>query len=78
MKWSYDVFTKFAGFNEWAFANNFVVVYPRMSTRGTATQMRSGCFDGYGQTGRDYAQRTAPQLRAIHRMLRDINRTTLQ
>lgn len=66
---TYDVFTKFAGFNEWASKNNFVVVYPRMSTRGTTKQQLMGCFDGYGQTGADYALKSAPQLQTIHNML---------
>jgi hypothetical protein len=70
----YDVFTKYAGFNEWAMRNNFVVLYPKMGTRGPTAQMRSGCFDGYGQTGRDYDLRSGAQMETVANMIRALGR----
>lgn len=40
-----------------------------MSTDGPTAQLKSGCFDGYGQTGIDYDLRTAPQIVAIKSMI---------
>lgn len=47
--YSYDVFTKYSGFNEWAVRNKIIILYPKMSTSGPTSQLKSGCFDGYGQ-----------------------------
>ena len=32
---------------------------------GKYSQQKSGCWDGYGQTGADYDQRAAPQMRSL-------------
>lgn len=69
---TYDIFTNYSGYNEWAFLNNIVVVYPKMSAtklRHEPSQMRSGCFDGYGQTGRDYNLKTGPQMQTVANMI---------
>jgi poly(3-hydroxybutyrate) depolymerase len=49
VSFSYDVFTKYSGFNEWAMRNNIIILYPKMGTSGPTSQLKSGCFDGYGQ-----------------------------
>ena len=47
---TYPVFTQYAGFNEWAALNRMVIVYPKMSAKvGPTSQLKSGCFDGYGK-----------------------------
>jgi hypothetical protein len=66
---TFDVFSKYSGFNEWAMANRFVVVYPKMGTRGNISQMHSGCWDGYGDTGPSYALRSGPQMKAVAAMI---------
>ena len=63
-----DVTDTFDVFAQWAMANRFVVVYPRMSTRGTYAQQHPGCWDGYGQTGEDYDEKTGPQMAALARI----------
>lgn len=50
-----------AGFNEWAEANRMVVLYPQI--RGSA------CWDGYGDTGSDYALQSGVQMSTIRRMV---------
>eukprot|EP00039_Didymoeca_costata_P004336 m.72698 g.72698 ORF g.72698 m.72698 type:complete len:363 (-) comp12349_c0_seq3:197-1285(-) len=62
---SYSVFSTYGGFNEWAYKNDMIVFYPKMSTRGNTKQLKSGCFDGYGQTGVDYDLRTSSQMTTI-------------
>lgn len=66
---SYPVFSQYAGFNEWAANNKIVVVYPKMSTKGPTPQLKSGCFDGYGQTGDDYDLKSGPQMKTIANMI---------
>jgi len=65
----FDTFSKYGGFNEWAVRNKIVVLYPLVGTDGPTAQLKSGCFDGYGQTGPDYDIRTAPQIVAIKSMI---------
>ena len=51
------------------FSNRIVVLYPKMSTRGRTPQLKSGCFDGYGQTGADYDLKSGPQMAAMVAMV---------
>jgi len=66
---NYHVYTTFGGFNEWAARNNIIVLYPKMSWHGQTLQQKLGCFDGYGQTGRDYALRAGAQMETVHNMV---------
>ena len=68
-------FVMHTGLNAWADANDIAVLYPQQGgfidynlTAPTA-QLLSGCYDGYGQTGVDYAQFTSPQMLAIRNMI---------
>ena len=68
-------FVMHTGLNSWADANDIVVLYPQQGgfrdynlTAPTA-QLGAACFDGYGQTGVDYAQFTSPQMLAIRNMI---------
>ena len=70
VSFSYDTFTRYAGFNEWAANNHFVVLYPQAAGRGKTKQMQSGCMDGYGDTGKDYTLRSAPQMRVLAAMIK--------
>jgi hypothetical protein len=70
----YDVFTKYVGFHEWALRNNFAVLCPKLDTRGPTAQMRSGCFDGYGQGGRDYDLQSGARIETVANMIRALRR----
>ena len=65
-----------AGFAEWAETNRLVVLFPQ--TGGNYTDPLSGfswvanCWDNYGFTGLDYAERTGPMMAPVHRMLRHL------
>ena len=65
VSFSYDTFAQYAGFNEWAVDNMIVVVYPKMGTSGSFKQEQSGCWDGYGQTGSNYDQKSGLQMKAL-------------
>ncbi|CAE8649305.1 unnamed protein product, partial [Polarella glacialis] len=60
-------------FNEWAWTSTngwwqawtstpgmyswMVVIYPRLEAHGTSSQFQQGCWNVYGQTGLDYADK---------------------
>ncbi|GAA1700792.1 extracellular catalytic domain type 2 short-chain-length polyhydroxyalkanoate depolymerase [Streptomyces yatensis] len=59
-----DRFARASHLNEYADTNNLVILYPQTDislVRGNP----QGCWDWWGFTGRDYAQKSAPQMRAI-------------
>ena len=65
----YNGVTHHAGFNEWAEANDLVIVYPVMSTWGVTGQTHGGCWDGYAQTGSDYGLKSGAQISVVHNMI---------
>ena len=67
----YNMFVNYSGFTNWAATNRFVVLFPSIDWGEAATtnQERSGCFDGYGQTGADYDLRSGAQMTVIKRMV---------
>lgn len=61
-----DKFAVHAGFNRWAEANRIVVLYPAAAK---SKDNPVGCWDWFGYTGADYAERSAPQIRALKSMI---------
>ena len=49
--------------------NRIVILFPRVQPHGSTDQQHAGCYDGYAQTGPDYALRTGVQMRAIASMI---------
>ncbi len=64
-----DDFAKETGFARWADANRLIVLFPQTIA---STNNPQGCWDWWGYTGRDYLTRDAPQIKAVHRMLRHL------
>jgi poly(3-hydroxybutyrate) depolymerase len=65
----FQPFSQYGGFNEWAFNNQIVVMYPLINwTTPTTKQESSNCYDGYGQTGRNYDQKKGGQMQAVMSM----------
>lgn len=67
-----DKYVRNAGYNEWAEANNIVVLYPQVGPSGqlgTPTQNPLGCWDWWGYSGTDYALRNGAQVSAIKKMI---------
>jgi poly(3-hydroxybutyrate) depolymerase len=62
-------FSQYGGFNEWAFSNKMVVLYPLINWTAPVTKQEKGnCYDGYGQTGEDYDLKSGGQMQALMRM----------
>jgi hypothetical protein len=71
-----DAFYRHAGYNEWAEANRIVVLYPQAaavteSVAGVPLDWPNpqGCWDWWGFTGKDFARKSGPQMRAVNAMI---------
>lgn len=59
-----DTYVKRTGYNRWADSNRIVVLYPQ-----TSSDALNACWDWWGYTGADYAQKSGPQVGAIVAMV---------
>jgi len=57
------------GFQEWGEVNDIVIVFPRVQQHGFTTEMQSGCWDGYAQSGTDYALKSGAQMHGMRQMI---------
>jgi len=67
-----DTFYKQAGYNEWAQANDIIVLYPQAAPRGSAFfpwPNPRGCWDWWGYTGTDFYHQGGVQLSAVKAMI---------
>lgn len=62
-----DKFVSMAGYNEWAETNNLIILYPQSAQRRTENPY--GCWDWFGFSGVDYAQKSGVQMAGIHLMI---------
>lgn len=66
-----DAFYGNAGYNEWAEANNLIVLYPQ-TRKWTAFAWRTnpkGCWDWWGYSGENYHNKNGKQITAIKAMI---------
>jgi poly(3-hydroxybutyrate) depolymerase len=64
-----DAFYSRAGYNAWADSNRVIVLYPQVAASLFMPLNPQGCWDWWGYTGADYAQKSGPQIHAIRVML---------
>ena len=66
-------FYEHAGYNEWADSNNMIVLYPQTKATsysfGLAPTNPLGCWDWWGYTDSNYAQKDGRQIMAVEKML---------
>ncbi len=62
-----EAFVKDTGFARWADTNRLIVLFPQ-AAKGSANPQ--GCWDWWGYTGSAYLTRDAPQIEAVHRMIK--------
>mmetsp|Transcript_27278 Transcript_27278/g.49016 ORF Transcript_27278/g.49016 Transcript_27278/m.49016 type:complete len:323 (-) Transcript_27278:70-1038(-) len=63
-------FVKYAGYNDWAESNSIIVIYPQVSI--TLVTNPTGCWDWWGYTGTDYADKGGAQMQAIYEMVQNL------
>jgi len=59
------------GFNDWAEANNIVVLYPQ-ATASTAHNNPNGCWDWWGYIDPSFAIKSGPQMKTINNMINHV------
>lgn len=64
-----NAFYSRTGYNAWADANSIIVLYPQVVASSFLPLNPNACWDWWGYTGVDYAQKTGPQIQAIYAML---------
>ncbi|XP_040201484.1 uncharacterized protein LOC120932813 [Rana temporaria] len=62
-----DTFARYAGYNQVADLNNFIILYPQARTILTNP---NGCWDWWGYTGIAYATNDSFQITGVDRMMR--------
>ncbi len=60
-----DAFAAGAGYNEWADANQLLVLYPQVASSRIAPLNPMGCWDWWGYTEDSYATQAGPQIKVI-------------
>ncbi len=68
----YEGISHHAGFNEWAEANDIVIIYPAMKPWGVTGQTNGGCWDGYAQTGSDYGLHSGAQISVVRNLIQQV------
>ena len=63
-----DKFYTETGYNNWADNNNILVLYPQVNKSSIPSNPK-GCWDWWGYTGRNYAFKSGPQMKAIKAMV---------
>jgi poly(3-hydroxybutyrate) depolymerase len=63
-----DTYVQRTGYNRWADSNRIVVLYPQ-----TSNDALNACWDWWGYTGADYAQKSSPQIGAIVAMVQRLS-----
>lgn len=72
-----DAFAAGAGYNEWAEANDLLVLYPQVAISKSAPSNPLGCWDWWGYTGNSYATKSGPQIAVIKATLDSLAGRTL-
>ncbi|MDG4597516.1 MAG: hypothetical protein P9F75_17830 [Candidatus Contendobacter sp.] len=66
-----NLFAKFAGYNEWAQANDIIVLYPQVRVWNSGPLNPQGCWDWWGQlyTHDNYHTQGGKQIKAVAQMI---------
>ncbi|MEN0057231.1 MAG: prolyl oligopeptidase family serine peptidase [Bdellovibrio sp.] len=62
-----DKFATLGGYNEWAEANNIIVLYPQ--SEKIPGDNPYACWDWFGFTGADYVTQSGSQMKALYHMI---------
>lgn len=66
-----NLYAKYAGYNEWARANEIIVLYPQIQARASMPLNPQGCWDWWGQnyTHQGYHTKRGKQIKAVAQMI---------
>lgn len=60
------------GFNEWAEANNIIVVYPQAKKSAVVPYNPNGCWDWWGYAGVNYPVQEGLQIQTVHSIIQSL------
>lgn len=66
-----DDYLKKLGLNEWAEANNIIVLYPQV-TKNQVLGNPNSCWDWWGYTGSEYHTKKSVQMSVVYKMIQDL------
>jgi len=61
------------GYNTWAEANNIIVLYPQVKASTLLPQNPNGCFDWWGYTNTNYANKNGVQMVTVKNMVEHLS-----
>lgn len=64
-----DTYAKHTGLNRWAATNNIIVLYPQIEGSTIMPMNPQSCWDWWGYTDENYANKKGKQIRAIKNMI---------
>jgi len=64
-----NVYATQSGYNDWAEANNIIVLYPYAKPSTSAPSNPNGCFDWWAYTDKNYALKTGVQMSFAKRLI---------
>jgi poly(3-hydroxybutyrate) depolymerase len=67
-----DRYYAHAGYNEWADANDLIVLYPQTVATTVTPFNPNGCWDWWGYVNADYAKKSSAQISALRAMVERI------
>jgi poly(3-hydroxybutyrate) depolymerase len=67
-----DAFVSGTGLNQYADSNNIVVLYPQTRASSINPFNPNACWDWWGYTGADFANRQGPQMQAVHQLVQAV------
>lgn len=67
-----DQYAMNAGFNAWAETNNLIILYPQTKKSTFMPLNPQACWDWWGYTGEEYANKDGKQIQAVKAMLDNI------
>lgn len=73
-----DAYTTQTGINEWADDNNIVVLYPQTKKSLFMPLNPQGCWDWWGYSSSDYANKEGAQIIAVTQMLQSLSASVNQ
>ena len=73
-----DAYTTQTGINEWADDNNIVVLYPQTKKSLFMPLNPQGCWDWWGYSSSDYANKEGAQIKAVTQMLQSLSASVNQ
>ncbi|MDT0593970.1 hypothetical protein [Glaciecola petra] len=64
-----DKYATMTGLNEWAANNNMIVMYPQIRKSAMFPMNPQACWDWWGYTDKNYANKDGKQIKAIHQII---------